>query len=157
LPEYAFLGAWRDNQLAAYLSILEVEDWVEIEGTFSMDALRRYKPNEALIYRALSHYLVERGCREVRNGLSSIQAGSNAAGLHRFKTKAGFEARPLHRAFVLHPLLRPFANRLTLQSVNTLLRFRPGDRRLRKVGGMLACMLGDTHMLEVAASSTNEE
>src|SRR5258708_30818037 len=33
LPEYAFLGAWRDNQLAAYLSILEVEDWVEIEGT----------------------------------------------------------------------------------------------------------------------------
>ena len=156
LPEHVFLGAWKENQLAAYLSIIEVDDWVEIEGTFSMDALRQYKPNDTLIYSALSHYLTERRCRLVCNGLSSIQAESNAAGLHVFKTNTGFEARPVHRAFVPHPLLRPFDNPLTLWSVNTMLRFRPGDRRLRKVGGVFASMHGDTHMLEVAARSTSD-
>jgi hypothetical protein len=156
LPEVVFLGAWKENQLAAFLYITEVDDWVDVT-CFSMDALRQYRPNDALIYNALSHYLTGHGCRLVCNGISSIQAESNIAGLHAFKTKIGFEARPVHRAFVPHPLLRPIVNPLTLWSVNTILRFRPGDRRLRKVGGMLAYMLGDTHMLEVVASSTNEE
>src|SRR5262249_5768980 len=69
LPEHIFLGAWKDNQLAAFLSILEVDDWADIEGTYSMDALLRYKPNEALIYSALFHYLVERSYRLVFNGI----------------------------------------------------------------------------------------
>src|SRR5205085_12300160 len=30
LPEIVYLGAWKDNQLAAFLSILEVDNWVEI-------------------------------------------------------------------------------------------------------------------------------
>ena len=63
----------------------------------------------------------------------------------------------MHRAFVAHPLLRPFVNPLTLWGVNTVLRFRPGDRRLKKAGGVLACMLGDTSTLEAAGSSTSQE
>jgi hypothetical protein len=157
LPEHVYLGAWRDNQLAAFLSIIEVDDWVEFEGCFSMDALRQYRPNDTLIYSALSHYLVERKYRLVSYGLSSIQAESNTAGLHRFKMKVGFEARPVHRAFVAHPLLRPFVNQLTLWSINAALRCRPGDRRLKKAGGMLASMLGDTSGLEAAARSMSEE
>ena len=147
LPEIVFLGAWKDDQLAAFLSIIEVDDWADI-GCFSMNALRRYKPNDTLVYSALSSYLVERKYRLVTYGLSSIQVGSNVAGLHRFKTKIGFEAHPVHRAFVPHPLLRPLANRLTLWGVNTVLRFRPGDRRLRKAGGVLACLLGETPCLK---------
>jgi hypothetical protein len=135
LPEHVFLGAWKGNQLAAFLSILEVDDWVDIEGTYSMDALLRYKPNDTLIYSALSHYLVERTCRLVFNGISSIWDESNAAGLHEFKTNMGFEARPVHRAFVPHPLLQLFVNWLTLWAVKTVLRFRPESRRLKKVGG----------------------
>jgi hypothetical protein len=157
LPEHVFLGAWKDNRLAAFLSITEIDDWAEIDGSFSTDALRRYMPNDALIYSALSHYLVERKCHVVSYGTSSLQAESNTAGLHRFKTKVGFQARPVHRAFALHPFLRPFANRLTLWSVNTALRFRPGDLRLRKAGGMLASLLGNTYMLELAASGTSDE
>ncbi|MFL5626077.1 MAG: hypothetical protein ACJ788_10845 [Ktedonobacteraceae bacterium] len=155
LPEMVFLGAWRENQLAAFLSIVEVEDWVEI-GCFSRDALLQYRPNDTLMYSALFHYLVERKCRVVSYGLSSIQAESNAAGLHRFKLKVGFEARPVHRAFMPHPLLRPFVNRLTLWSVNAALQFRPRDRRLKKAGGMLACMLGDISMLDAAGSTSDE-
>lgn len=157
LAEHVYLGAWRDNQLVTFLSIIEVDDWVEFEGCFSMDALRQYRPNDTLIYSALCHYLVERRCRLVTYGLSSIQAESNTAGLHRFKMKVGFEARPVHRAFAAHPLLRPFVNQLTLWIVDSALRFRSGDRRLRKAGGVLASMFGDTSGLEAAAGSMSEE
>lgn len=156
LPEAVYLGAWKNDQLAAFLSVIEVDDWAEI-GCYSADTLLQYRPNDTLMYSALTHYLVERKYRLVSYGLSSIQAESNAAGLHRFKIKVGFEARPVHRAFVPHPLLRPFANRLTLWGVNTALRFRPGDRRLKKAGGVIASILGDTSGLAAAAKSPGEE
>jgi hypothetical protein len=156
MPEHVYLGAWKDNQLAAFLTITEVDDWAEL-GCYSMDSLLHYRPNDTLMYRALTHYLVERKCRLVSYGLSSIQAESNAKGLHRFKTKVGFEARAVYRAFVVYPLLRPFVNQLTLWGVNTALQFRSRDRRLKKAGGILACMLGDTSSLEAVTESTNDE
>jgi hypothetical protein len=139
-PAYVFFGAWKDDQLAAFLSITEVEDWAEI-GCFSADALLSFRPNDALFFYALSYYLTEKEYRLVSYGLSSIQAKSNRDGLHVFKTKVGFEARPVHRAFVLHPLLRPLANRITLWGMNTALRFRSRDRHLKKAGGALAAIL----------------
>jgi hypothetical protein len=156
-PEHVFLGAWKENLLAAFLSLTEVEDWVEIEGSFSTDDLLQYRPNDTLMYYALSHYLVEGSCRVVSYGLSSLQTESNATGLHTFKTKVGFEARPVHRAFELHPFLRPFANRVMLRSINAVRHFRPQDRRLKKAGGVLACLLGNTNMMEVTESITNNK
>jgi hypothetical protein len=144
-PGHVFLGAWKDDQLAGYLSILEVEDWVEITSSFSADALLHFRPNDALLFSALHYYLVEKKYRLVNFGSSSIQSESNRAGLHAFKTKVGFEAQPVHRAFVLHPFLRPFANRLTLLGINTVLRFRPGDLRLKRAGGILGYILGENH------------
>jgi hypothetical protein len=157
LPEVAILGAWKDNQLAGFLSITQVDDWADITGNFSMDDLREYRPSDTLVYSALSHYLVERKCRLVTYTMSSIEADSNAEGLHRYKKKVGFEARPVHRAFVPHPLLRPLANRLTLWGVNTALRFMPADLRLKKASGVLASMLGDTRLVEAEAKSASDE
>lgn len=152
-PGRAYLGAWKDGQLAAFLTVLHVDDWVEL-GSFSMTAMLRDRPNDALLYAALSYYVGRRRCRVASFGLSSIQARSNAAGLHRFKRKVGFRAIPVHRAFVLHPSLRPFSNRLTLSAahgaVNAALGLRPRDRRLKKLGGVLACMLGATWMMHAA-------
>jgi hypothetical protein len=121
-----------------------------------MTALLSYRPNDTLIYTALYRYLVERRYRVISYGLSSIQAVSNTAGLHRFKTKVGFEARPVHRAFVVHPPLRPLANRFALWGLNTVLRFRPTDRRLKKAGGVLASMLGDTSTFNAVAIPVDE-
>jgi hypothetical protein len=156
IPEVVFLSAWKDNELAAFLTITEVDDWAEL-GCYSVDAHLSYRPNDTLIYSALSHYLVERRFRVVCFGLSSIQTTSNAEGLHRFKTKLGFEARPVHRAFVPHPLFDPFVNRLTLWCVKTALRFKSGDRRLRKAAGMLAYMLGETSVSEIEERNANSE
>jgi hypothetical protein len=146
-PGRAFLGAWKDGQLAAFVKALHVDDWVELT-TFAMDSMLRYRPNDALLYGALSHYLGRGGCRVVSFGLSSIQASSNIDGLHRFKLKVGFTPTRVHRAFVLHPSLRPLANRVTLRAarrtVNGALRVRPRSRRLTKLEGMLTCMLQAT-------------
>lgn len=151
---HVFLGAWKDNKLAAFLSITEVDDWAEIEGCFSMNALLRLRPNDFLIYNALYHYLIERKCRIVSYGLSSVQAESNVAGLHVFKTKIGFIAKPVYRAFVFHPLLRPFANQLSLWLINAVLHFRSGNRLLKKAAGMLEVILGKKAIIETQEKET---
>ena len=144
-PGRTYLGAWRDGQLAAFVTILHVDDWVEL-CCFSMDSMLQHRPNDALLYVALSHYVSARNCRVVSYGLSSIQAISNAAGLHRFKRKIGFDTSPVHRAFVLHPSLRPLATRGAVRAahcaVNAALHVRPRNVGLKKLEGVLTCMLG---------------
>jgi hypothetical protein len=156
-PELVFLGAWKDNQLAAFLSIIEVEEWAEFYEIFSTDALLQYRPNDILYYSALSHYLVERKCRLVYSGMSSLQITRNDAGMYRFKTKVGLEARAAHRVFVPHLLLRPFANRLTLWGVNTALRYKPENNYLKIARGVLASMFGDTSRLEATAQNPSNQ
>jgi len=155
-PGRSFLGAWRNGELAAFLAIVRVDDWVEV-GSFSMTEMLRYRPNDALMYALLSTSLGDRSCRVVSYGLSSIEPQTSAVGLHRFKLKVGFQPFPVHRAFVLHPLVRPLANRATLTAaslaVNGLLQLRPRHRRLKKLGGMLASMLGATSMMEPATAT----
>lgn len=144
---HVFLGAWKSDKLAAFASITEVEDWAVIEGCFSADDALPLRPNDTLVFHALSYYLNERGCRLVSYGASSIQAESNRDSLHRFKIKMGFEAQPVHRAFVFHPFLRPFVNRISFWGVNTLLRLNPRIRRLKKLGGVLSLALSQKRFI----------
>jgi hypothetical protein len=154
-PGRSYLGAWKNGHLAAFVTILQLDDWAEL-SCCSMDAMLWYRPNDALMYVTLASYLTTRRCRVVSYGLSSIQARSNAAGLHRFKRKVGFHPGRVHRAFVLHPSLRALAGDLTLTAahwtVNRALRVRPRNRQLKKLGGMLACMRGTTSMMQAAES-----
>ena len=138
---HVFLGAWKNDELAAFLSIVEVADWVEIHGCYSQDACLSSRPNNVLMYTALSHYLAEAKRSLVSYGLSSIQTVSKEAGLHAFKTKVGFVSKPVHRAFMLHPVIRPFMNRLTLAGMHTLLRMRPGNRLLKKAHGVCSVLV----------------
>jgi len=147
---HLFFGAWKDDQLAAYLSIAEVDDWAEVTSCFSVDRFLPMRPNDALLFYALSHYLRERAFRMVNFGLSSIQTDSNRAGLHKFKTKVGFEARPVHRTFIVHPLLRPFTNRLTLGGIKVARQLRPGDGRLKLADGILGQILGHQQNSNIA-------
>jgi hypothetical protein len=139
---HVFLGASHEQDLVAFLSLTVVDDWVEIEGCFSSNAALPLRPNDTLMIAALTDYLVTKRCRLVSYGLSSIQAVSNAAGLHEFKTKVGFEAKPVHRAFIVHPLLRPLVNKVTQRGLGALLALTPENRLLKKCDGMLATMLG---------------
>ena len=139
---HVFLGAWHDQELAAFLSIQAVEDWAEIWGCFSSNAALGLRPNDTLMAAALTDYLVTKRYKLVSYGLSSIQEVSNAAGLHEFKTKVGFEAKPVHRAFIAHPLLRPLVNGGMHRCVGAMLALSPRNRLLKKCEGVLSTMLG---------------
>lgn len=109
-----FFGAWRDGELLAFAGLIEADDWVEVRVRFSTDASLRLRPNDALLFYILNHYLVERGFRLVSAGTSSIDPTANTPGLHRFKVKLGFRAVPVRRLFCFHPLLRVFVCRVSL-------------------------------------------
>ena len=147
-PAHRFVGAWKDDILVAFMMLIMVDDWMEIPGSFSTDAHLDLRPNDGLMNYVLDHFLVQRSIRIVCYGLSSVQEDADKIGLHAFKKKVGFEALPVHRAFVLHPLLRPFANRLVLWGARRALRFYPEGRLLRKAGGVLTSVLREKEMPE---------
>jgi len=135
-PATRFFGAFKDGKLAAFCGGLEVEDWASIGG-WSADEFLHLRPNDALIYFVSYHYLVEGSCQTLSYGLSSVQASSNARGLHHFKVKLGFEAIPVHRTFVLNPLLRPIINRTSWKVTNGLSKLWPNNLMLKKAEGAL--------------------
>jgi len=136
----AYIGAMKGDRLAAFLRATAVDDWVLLAGCSANEFLP-LRPNNGLIYYVVHHYLVVKKFRVVDYGLSSVQAASNAEGLHRFKLKMGFEAVPVHRAFVIHPLLRPFANRLSWRLINGILKRSPRHPLLKKAEGALRMVL----------------
>lgn len=139
-PGTQFFGAFKEERLAAFFTATEVDDWVSIGG-WSGDEFLPLRPNNALVYYAVHYYLVERKLRIVSYGLSSVQAVTNAEGLHRFKVKMGFEALPVHRAFVVNPLLRPFVNRGSWKLAHSLLKLAPRNPMLKKAEGALRMAL----------------
>jgi hypothetical protein len=145
-PAVNIVGAWRkggdEHQcLAAFMKLVVVDDWVDI-AAYSASEYLRFCPTNGLIHFAMDYFLVQRKLRLISYGFSSIQEMGKADTLHRFKLKVGFEAVPVHRAFVFHPLLRPLANTATLWELRLGARLRPSNRRLRKAAGMLAAYLG---------------
>ena len=141
-PACKIVGAWRGDVLAGFLTLTVVEDWV---GTTAFGSATEYlslRPNDGLVHFALDYFLTQHKFRLVCCGLSSIQEDDKANTLDRFKRNVGFEARPIHRFFVLHPVLSPFANSLTLSGLRACLRAWPSNRVLRKASGMLATYLG---------------
>jgi hypothetical protein len=150
-PAHRVIGAWQGNTLVAFMMLVVVDDWLEIPASFSSVGHLDSRPNDGLVNFVLQHFLVERGYAVVSYGLSSIEEGADLAGLHAFKTKVGFEARPVHRVFVIHPLLRPFANRLALWGTRAALRMYPEGRLLRKARGVLANLLSRPIEEEIAS------
>jgi hypothetical protein len=141
-PACRIIGAWRGDVLAAFLTVIVVEDWVATTASGAATEYLGLRPNDGLIHFALDYFLTQHKFQLVTYGLSSIQEGDKTNTLDRFKRKVGFEAWPVHRAFVLHPLLRPFANPVTLSGLRVCTRLWPSSRALRKATGLLATCLG---------------
>lgn len=141
-PGHCAIGAWREDRLVAFMTLIAVDDWVAIEGSFSEDESRTWCPNDGLSHFVLEEFLRKRHITTVSYGLSSIQEGDQAGGLHSYKKKVGFEPQPVHRAFVLHALARPFANRLAARGVTAMRGLFPRSRLMKKVDGVLGCVIG---------------
>lgn len=150
-PAHQVLAAWKNDRLAAFATVVAVDDWLDIYPYAAADYLSSC-PVDGLITVLLGLFLTERKYRLVNYGLSSIQQETGAVGLHRFKKKVGFECLPVHRKFVFHPVVRPFANRLSLQILRVLTHVRPGNLAVRKAAGLIATHLGGAyHPMDVDA------
>jgi hypothetical protein len=125
----------------AFVTLIVVDDWVTMEGSFSVTTALSQRPNNGLTHYVLDHFLVQQHFETVCFGASSIQESAQSSGLHDYKRRIGFEAKPVHREFIIHPVLQPLANRVTLWSMKTALRLKPGNRRLSKAVGVLNCIL----------------
>ena len=140
VSETCYLGALKGDRLAAFFLVTEVDNWVAIGG-YSANEFLPLRPNNALVYYALHHYLVEKKYSVVSYGLSSLQAVSRAEGLHQFKLKMGFNSIPVHRTIALNPLIRPVVNRLSWKVINGLLKLSPRHPMLKKAEGALRVAL----------------
>lgn len=131
-----FYAAFKNLNLAAFFGATVVDDWISIGG-WSADEFLPLRPNNALVYYLVFQFLILKKYRWVTYGFDSVQPLANAEGLHRFKVKMGFEAVPVHREFVLHPLLRPVVNRHSWRFVSGFWKMSPGNVLLRKAQGAL--------------------
>jgi hypothetical protein len=131
------------------MAVIVVDDWVAIEGSFSTDNDRVFCPNDGLAHFLLRHFLAEGRSATVTYGLSSVQECDQCGGLHNYKRKVGFEAQPVHRAFVLHPMIRPFASPWALRSVKAIKEMFPGNRLVKKVGGVADMLLGNRALVSI--------
>ena len=142
-----FLGAWREGELAAFAGLIEVDDWVEVRVRFSTDASLKSRPNDALLFHILSHYLAERGFRTVSAGASSIDPTANTPGLHRFKVKMGFKAIPVRRVFRFHPALGVFVSRASVALFSAVAKWVGRNPRLVLADQALKHSLGMSQAL----------
>lgn len=125
-----YLGCWKNDELAAFAGLIEANDWVEVRIRFSTDASLNLRPNDALLFHILRHYLAERGFRAVSAGTSSIDPMVNTPGLHRFKVKLGFNAVPVRRLFCFHPVLATFVRCAALAALMAVSRWSRKTPRL---------------------------
>ena len=149
-PACKFVGAWCGERLAAYLWMSLVDDWAAIAAYAANEDLRSC-PNNGLIHFALDYCLTQGRCSLVTYGLTSIQEVNRTVTLDYFKKKVGFEARPVYRAFVYHPLLRPLVNPLTYWILRRCSRLFPHSPTLRKAAGLLATSLGEPLRIDAPA------
>lgn len=135
-PAHRAVAAWLDKEIIAFMSLIVLEDFVVIQGSFSTDDQKKICPNNGLVDFVNNYFLKVNGFSIVCYGLSSVQENTGKEGLHSYKVRVGFEAIPVQRVFVLHPLIVPFKDiiRLLLRLLKYLL---PENRAIKKASGIL--------------------
>lgn len=142
-PFHEAWGAWRGDDLAAWVTLIKVDTWAEFEVAPSRTCAMPLAPNNILRYECLRSLLVEERRSEVVTGVSAVRLGSDQRSMHEYNTRIGFLAVPMRRVFVPHPLLVPFLRtRLTYAMLRRLSVARPGSALLAKAAGMAGVLSG---------------
>jgi len=138
---YALAAFDEEDNLAGYLTLIVVGNIVAASGTFSANEHLRGRPSNGLVHTLLDYFITQRKFKVVSYGSSTIQEAEENDGLHTFKIRGGFDARPVVRRFEFNPYLKPLVNRATLWGMKQTLRLSPGNRMLRKAVGVIETAL----------------
>lgn len=135
IPGNKAVAAWFGNEIAAFMSLIVLDKFVIIQGSFSTNDHKKYCPNNGLSDFVLNYFLIENNYDIVCYGLSSIQEDPGNEGLHKYKIRVGFEAIPVQRIFLLNPNYKPLKGILKF-SLHLLLKIFPRNRTIRKASGL---------------------
>lgn len=131
-----YIGAFKDDKLDAFVSLIIFNNNVEIEGVFSKDTSLPLCVNNYLNFAVTHYFLNEKKMNLVSYGFSSIQDG-DFEGLHKFKLKCGFDAIKVQRIFELNPKYKFLINNVTLSILKGIVKLFPTNRLARKINGVI--------------------
>lgn len=103
IPAYKAWGAFVGNELAAYLVVLLVDNFAHIIIERSVTSLLNHRPNNALVFRAVSELLSSGDIDVVSYGWDSLVYNS---GLEQFKLGMGFIKEPVNQQIIVNPKFR---------------------------------------------------
>jgi hypothetical protein len=129
------LAAKLNGEIVAFMSLIVVNNFVIIQGSFSTDEHRKLCPNNLLTDFLLNYFLKENNFDNVSYGLSSIQEDTSIEGLHNYKIRVGFDPINIQRVFLLHPYIAPFQEIIS-KFLKILLLVFPKHRLIRKASGL---------------------
>jgi hypothetical protein len=128
----AGMSAWCafvDGRVAAFLVAAEIDGWVEWIVNHSSSHLRNAYPNNALVYIAARHFLVEKHCAGICYGLGSIEP---TPALDHYKARMGWDLVPIRQRLVFSAALRTasrFVPPATIAPLRRLVSARYGARK----------------------------
>jgi hypothetical protein len=134
-PGVEIWGAWRGEELAAYMIMFLVDDVCELYQGRSRNVFLRDYPNNGLVFRLVEEMLVRRGLRQVTYGIESLEP---VPGVDAFKLGLGFERRPVNQRIVFHPFLRAALGSALARGIIERFARRRATTFWRKAHGLLA-------------------
>lgn len=130
-PGYGAWGAFVDDNLAAYIVTLCVEDWAHILVNRSADAYLKFYPNNALVFTVAQELLSRPGVSTVSYGWEPLASRGT---LDHFKSGMGFQKEPVRQRIILRPWLRPLLNSTVCRAIAKMAGLHPNDRLQRLAG-----------------------
>jgi hypothetical protein len=134
-------GALVDEQLAAYVLTVRMEDRCEFLLARSNDGHLHQYPNNALIYTVAREMLQLPDVTAITFGLESLES---VEALDQFKFAMGFRRRPLRQCVVMRPGLATALQTPGLERAVRWYAARPGVHPAwRKLVGIMTLIRGD--------------
>ncbi len=143
VPDREIWAAWAGEEIAAFGAVHRCGRWAAISATVSHRSHLRSYPNHGLFFRMLEHLMAQPVIESVSYGLSSLRSETERDSLHHFKLSVGLEAVPVRRTVVVHPLLRPAVNRVSLAAVRRVARRAPDAHVPAAAAAALELLLGE--------------
>jgi hypothetical protein len=134
LPGFEAWAAIHQGRLAASFLAFQCDNVYTLPFEQSANDFLENRVNNAIFFYVTRQALQRQGISSVFFCLHSLDAPCS---VDQFKFRMGYTAKPVRQQVLFHPLLTPFANRVTHASIAKLLRRDPGSATLAKAEGML--------------------
>jgi hypothetical protein len=129
------LGAFHENQLAAFGVCIREDGWLHFIHQFSRVDLLDTHCNHALCFRLIEQGMQHPEVNALCNGFASLV---DLGGLHRFKMMQGYTLEPRNTVVQLHPVLDTLlVNKTARRAVHQIQSKRPEDQRITRVASIL--------------------